>query len=258
MPRIPQWRPGERIRATRDPLARHMRDQWFRDHCRLFHNRPFIWHVWDGEPDGFSALVNYHRLAGPDGEGRRTLAKLTYHYLGDWIEQCRGGVSDDVDGAGRRLAAAEGLQRRLEAIALGEPPLDIFVRWRPLHRQPVGWEPDLDDGVRLNIRPFVRAGVLRRPPRIGWAMDKGVEPSHAPTGEHIRPREAFPWFWGCPGTGTERQRTDFLGGAEFDGVRWNDLHYTRAAKEAARANPPDLPVVRLRPMDTGQQELFGA
>ena len=27
---------------------------------------------------------------------------------------------------------------------------------------------------------------------------------------------------------------DFVGGAEFDGNRWNDLHYTRAVKQAAR------------------------
>ena len=36
-----------------------------------------------------------------------------------------------------------------------KPPTDIFVRWKTtgLHR-PIGWNPDLNDGVRLNIRPF--------------------------------------------------------------------------------------------------------
>ena len=27
---------------------------------------------------------------------------------------------------------------------------------------------------------------------------------------------------------------DFEGGREFNGIRWNDLHYTRARKELAR------------------------
>jgi hypothetical protein len=34
--------------------------------------------------------------------------------------------------------------------------------------------------------------------------------------------------------GVGREHADFLGGAEFDGNRWNDLHYSRAVKLAAR------------------------
>ena len=228
------------------PLDEWLRDHFFREHCRLFHNRPFVWHVWDGRRDGFHALVNYHRLAGPDGDGRRTLESLAYRYLGDWIERQRGEQQEGRAGADARLAAAQDLQRQLERIAEGEPPLDIFVRWRPLHGQPVGWEPRVDDGVRLNIRPFMRvelrtggrkgAGILRHKPNVKWGKDLGKESeNHKETDEDIRPCHEFPWFWSCPGGGTEQQRTDFQGGPAFDGARWNDLHYTRAAKEAARA-----------------------
>ena len=224
-----------------------LRDGFFEQHCRLFHNRPFVWHVWDGLRDGFHALVNYHRLAGPDGEGRRTLESLAYRYLGNWIEQQRGDQRESRPGADGRLAAALNLQRQLERIAEGEPPLDIFVRWRPLHGQPLGWEPHIDDGVRLNIRPFMRAelrsggrkgaGILRWKPNVHWRKDKGKDPEfHRETGAHIRPPADFPWFWSCPGGGSEAERTDVQAGAAFDGNRWNDLHYTRAAKEAARAN----------------------
>ena len=222
-----------------------LRDGFFKQHCRLFHNRPFVWHVWDGRRDGFHALVNYHRLAGPDGEGRRTLESLVYRYLGNWIEQQWAEQQEGKAGADARLAAALDLQHQLERIAGGEPPFDIFVRWRPLHRQPIGWEPDIDDGVRLNIRPFMRAklqsggrrsaGILRSKPNIKWGKDRGKEPEyHKDTDEHIRPRDDFPWFWSCPGGGTEQERTDFQAGPGFDGNRWNDLHYTRTAKEAAR------------------------
>ncbi len=44
------------------PLEEWLRDDFFPQHCRLFHNRPFLWHIWDGRKDGFSALVNYHAL----------------------------------------------------------------------------------------------------------------------------------------------------------------------------------------------------
>ena len=221
-------------------LELYLRDGFFREHCPLFHNRPFIWHVWDGRPDGFHALVNYHRLAGSDGEGRRTLESLTFAYLGEWIERQRTEQSEGTPGADARLAAALDLQEQLDRILTGEPPCDIFVRWRPLHGQAVGWEPNINDGVRLNIRPFMRAalrkggragaGILRWKPNIHWKKDRGKEP------EEPRPREDFPWFWGCQGDADEAQRTDFFAepDARFDGNRWNDQHYTTSCKGAAR------------------------
>ena len=217
-----------------------LRDKFFAEHCKLFHNRPFIWHIWDGRKDGFHALVNYHRLAGPGGEGRRTLESLAYAYLNDWIQRQRVGQSEGVSGSDARLAHALDLQQQLERILEGEPPCDLFVRWKPLHAQAIGWEPDLDDGVRLNIRPFMRAelykggragaGILRWKPNVKWGKDRGKEP------QEPRPRDEFPWFWGCPGTGGAEARTDFEAARDtsFDGNRWNDLHYTRAAREAAR------------------------
>ena len=219
-------------------LEEWLRDRFFEEHCKLFHHRPFVWHIWDGRKDGFHALVNYHRLAGPDGEGRRTLEALTYSYLGDWTLRQKAEQRDGVEGADARLAAAQDLQAQLEKILAGEPPCDLFVRWKPLHRQPIGWEPDINDGVRLNIRPFMAvklrkggrkgAGILRWKPNIKWKKDRGKEP------QSIRPREDFPWFWSCPGDGTDADRTDFSGGPDFDGNRWNDLHYTNATKRAAR------------------------
>jgi hypothetical protein len=210
-----------------------LRDGFFDQHCELFGQRPFIWHVSDGRRDGFHALVNYHRLAAPDGEGRRTLEKLIYSYLGDWIDRQRADQKAGVEGADARVTAAEHLKAELINILVGEPPYDIFVRWKPLYQQPLGWEPDINDGVRMNIRPFMAAKplgarargacILRTTPKIKWDKDRGKEPR--------RPREDFPWFWNWDG-----QTSDFNGrGKEPDGNRWNDLHYTRAFKEAARA-----------------------
>ena len=221
-------------------LDEWLRDRFFVEHCKLFHNRPFIWHIWDGRKDGFHALVNCHRLCGPDGEGRRTLEALAYRHVGEWIDRQRAAQTQGEEGADGRLAAAQDLQRQLALILKGEPPCDLFVRWRPLHEQPLGWAPNLDDGVRLDIRPFIRAelqsggrkgaGILRVKPNINWNKDRGKEP------ESLRPREDFPWFYSCPGQGAEAERTDYAApaNAAYDGKRWNDLHYTLRAKEEAR------------------------
>jgi hypothetical protein len=229
-----------------DPdLDTWLRSTFFSEHCKLFHSRPFIWQIWDGHVNGFSALVNYHKLAAPHGQGRKTLDQLTFTYLGDWIDRQKDDQTAGINGADDRLAAALDLQGQLKKILAGEPPYDIFVRWKPLQQQAIGWEPDINDGVRLNIRPFLAAqlrkggktgaGILRtKPGTIKWAKDRGKEP--------LRSKEEFPWFWGWE-ENNPALATDFGApipaapptGDSFDGNRWNDLHYSRAAKEAARA-----------------------
>jgi len=191
-----RWSPTTEAKLLADAgskkknLADWLRDEFFKQHCAVFQNRPFVWHIWDGLPAGFSALVNYHQL------DRQMLEKLTYSYLGDWIERQTAGVREDVPGAEARLAAARGLQQKLELIQEGEPPYDIFVRWKSLAEQPIGWEPDLNDGVRLNVRPFVEAGVLRSKFNVKWDKDRGKN----------------------------------VDGSE----RVNNLHYTHVEKRAAR------------------------
>ena len=140
--------------------------------------------------DGFSALVNYHRL------DHALLSKLTYSYLNWWIDRQRAARDGGEAGADGRLVAALALQDKLKLILAGEPPYDIYVRWKSLAEQPIGWDPDLDDGVRLNIRPFVTAGVLRSKFTIHWKKDRGRNPD-----------------------GSERI---------------NDRHHTTAEKQAAR------------------------
>jgi len=163
-------------------LETWLRDKFFTQHCTLFDNRPFVWHVWDGLRDGFAALVNYHKL------DYKTLESLIYTYLGDWIGRQKRDADKGVDGAQEKLAAAEALKKRLELILAGEEPYDIFVRWKPIEEQPTGWSPDLNDGVRLNIRPFLLvpdvgkrgAGVLRDKPNIKWEKDRGSDVPSAP------------------------------------------------------------------------------
>ena len=193
-------------------LESWLRETFFAQHCELFHQRPFIWHIWDGLRDGFAALVNYHRL------DTKTLEALIYTHLGDWISRQTQDLAAGVDGAQERLHAAQALKQKLELILKGEQPHDIFVRWKPLAQQPIGWAPDLNDGVRLNIRPFLTvpdvgkkgAGVLRERPKVKWDKDRGKDV------------ESAPWYHLGPQ----------YGGKEGD--RINDHHLSLAEKQKAR------------------------
>ena len=158
-----------------------LRDSFFAQHVKVFDNRPFLWHIWDGRKDGFSAIVNYHRL------DRRTLEKLTFTALGAWIDRQKHEVRAERPGSDARLAAAEELQRRLQLILGGEPPYDVYVRWKGMAEQPIGWEPDVDDGVRLNIRPFVTADVLRSKVNVHWRKDRGTNPDGSERHNDLHP-----------------------------------------------------------------------
>ncbi|EQD24518.1 MAG: hypothetical protein D084_Lepto4C00422G0004 [Leptospirillum sp. Group IV 'UBA BS'] len=82
------------------------------------------------------------------------------------------------------------------------------MRWKPLELQPIGWHPDINDGVRLNIPPFMMAGTLRfnKKPQvnIAWETDRGKDV------------ESVPWF------------------GVFDGKRINDHHLGLDEKRVAR------------------------
>ena len=187
-------------------LETWLREKFFPQHCKLFHHRPFIWQIWDGLRDGFAALINYHKL------DHKLLETLIYTYLGDWLSRQKQDQATGVDGAQERLAAAESLKKKLELILEGEAPYDIFIRWKPHAQQPIGWHPDLNDGVRLNIRPFLTvpdvakkgAGILRDKPNIKWEKDRGKDV------------ESAPWYH------------------LFGGDRINDHHLTLDEKRAAR------------------------
>jgi hypothetical protein len=181
--------------AKEKPPKQLTLDAWLRghaarQHAKLFHERPFLWWITDGRADGFTAVVHYHRL------DRAGLERLAYTVLGDWIIRL---------GSDPRAEAARVLQARLAGILEGEAPYDVFVRWKALDKQPLGWEPDLDDGVRLNIRPFIEAGVLAHVPKgVHYRVDRGKDVASAP------------WF------------------GRFRGERRNDHHTTLAEKRAAR------------------------
>jgi hypothetical protein len=208
------WKPGTLDKLLLDAgcagkgLDVWLRDHFFEQHAKRFQHRPFIWHVWDGLKDGFAALVNYHLLDA------KNLERLIHTYLGDWIRNQEAGVANGTDGAPLRLSAALALKKKLEAIQNGESDgkagYDIFVRWKPLAEQPIGWTPDLNDGVRMNIRPFMTAEVLRhnKKPKLNitWDKDRGKDV------------ESAPWF------------------KTFKGERINDHHLTLAEKMTARNN----------------------
>jgi hypothetical protein len=141
------------------------------------HRLAYTWHTitpeWAAAVGMDEATAAAWRAEARSKVERKTLEKLTCTYLGqDWVERQRADMRDEVAGAEARLSAALNLQNKLELILDGEAPYDIYVGLKEPHEQAIGWESDLNDGVRLNIRPFVKAGGLRSEFNIHGGKDR--------------------------------------------------------------------------------------
>ena len=154
-------------------------DEWlsnvfFEYHISLYKNRPIFWHIASTQgtsPFAFGALVHYHRF------DKNRMAKLRASYVRDTLDELRreAGLADKAGRAEDRVELqakveeVQALDRKLQQIQEGhhEGPeggaqdLRILTPWKEPANRPQGWDPDIDDGVKVNIAPLDRAGVLR-------------------------------------------------------------------------------------------------
>ena len=155
-------------------IGEWLENVYFDYHAALYKKRPIVWHVASsqgGAPFAFGVLCHYHRFDA------NRIAKLRSGYLRDAIETFRretalagreGRAGDRVEEQAR-LEEAEALDRKLQAVQEGrrdgpeggERDYRILTPWKSADERPTGWNPDVDDGVKVNIAPLQKAGVLR-------------------------------------------------------------------------------------------------
>jgi hypothetical protein len=158
----------DRVEGIREWLE----NDYFAYHASMYKNRPIFWHISSKQgkgPAAFSALVHYHRF---DKDG---MAKLRGVYLREAIGVFRreAALADQAGRADDRLEwqakveEAEELDRRLQRVQegfhQGGEDFRILAPWKAEAERPMGWDPDINDGVKVNIEPLQRAGVLRIP-----------------------------------------------------------------------------------------------
>ena len=155
-------------------IAEWLENAFFQFHCSLYKSRPIFWHIASSQgssPCAFGALVHYHRF---DKNG---MAQLRGQYLRDAIDTFRreaaladkDGRTDARQDWQSRLEEAQELDERLQRVQEGyhdgpeggDTDYRILTPWKAPDDRPNGWEPDLDDGVKVNIHPLQKAGVLR-------------------------------------------------------------------------------------------------
>ena len=83
----------------------------------------------------------------------------------------------------------------------------------------------------MNIRPWLTATTHQSMRRDACVLRASLNIKHGKDrgNELLREKDDFPWFWSW-----DEKTVDFAGGAEFDGARWNDAHYSLSTKQKAR------------------------
>ena len=171
-----------------------LEEDFFPRHLKQFKNRPIAWQL-VSDPSAidqrsgssgkgkkkrlgkklkpaFSVLVHYHRFAdGENGYGKLLLLKNKY--LEKLMSQARyeleslRGKGDDperfdrIAELDRKLLELEDFRDRLERIQEGKDrEARIHVRWKKPDDQARSWQPDINDGVKINIAPWERLGMF--------------------------------------------------------------------------------------------------
>ena len=155
-------------------IGEWLENAYFEYHAAFYKKRPVIWHISSSQgsaPFAFGVLCHYRQFDA------NRMAKLRSSYLRDAIETFRREAAlagrerraeDHID-LQARLEEAQALDRKLQAVQEGhhdgpeggDRDYRILTPWKSAEKRPAGWDPDIDDGVKVNIAPLRKAGVLR-------------------------------------------------------------------------------------------------
>jgi hypothetical protein len=153
---------------------------FFDFHCDLYQQRPILWHLASSQESAepaLSVIVHYHRF------DHDRLAKLRSVHVRDRLgtlrrEAAQAGKDGREDDRLQLLAAIEEVEafdRKLARLQEGhyagseggDDDYRILTPWKKPDDRPKGWRPDLDDGVKVNIAPLARTGLLRTKNKFG-------------------------------------------------------------------------------------------
>jgi hypothetical protein len=166
--------------ARSESLQDWLANSFFDFHCELYKQRPILWHLsssQDSREPAFSIIVSYHKF------DYDLLAKLRSVYARDRMttlrrEAAQAGKDKKEDERLQLLSALEEVEafdRKLaqlqeghhEGVEGGDNDYRILTPWKKPLERPKGWHPDINDGVKVNIAPVARTGLLRNKNKFG-------------------------------------------------------------------------------------------
>jgi antitoxin component of RelBE/YafQ-DinJ toxin-antitoxin module len=161
------WKPGDewgKQKAT--TLGRWFEREFFKRHVSQFKKRPIAWHLTSKEGT-FQVIVYYHKF----NKNRLTILRArqvreVLETLRKQLGEARSGEMDrqtlaKIVDLEKKVADIQDFDERLRRLLEGRGrEARIWCPWKKPEEQPVGWDPDINDGVKVNIAPVQRLGLL--------------------------------------------------------------------------------------------------
>ena len=156
---------GDVGQSPADTLNIWLASEFFRRHIERTHGEPEVWHL-TSELGSVQLLVNGRRLT------RERIGRLATDVVRRVIDDLerklkRATEEEDTDEAAfinQRLKELHLLEINLGLLQVGsKEEARIIYPWRRNDQQPVGWAPIWAEGVRPNIAPLQRLGLLAFP-----------------------------------------------------------------------------------------------
>jgi len=151
---------GKRPPRKKMSLSEWLEKEFFKRHTSQFKKRPIAWYLTSSNGT-FQVLLFYHKLSGDILKNlkNRYLAKVQSYY-GVLLERTR--IGESVPG-GLTLGKLQDIEDELEDFATR---LDKVIN--------LPYEPLIDDGVRVNIAPLQKVGLLKHPVLAIKDVDRAI------------------------------------------------------------------------------------
>lgn len=136
---------GNKGNSSREIIRSYFLKDFFKDHCKIYQNRPIYWLFDSGKADGFKALIYLHRY------NENTIGNLRIDYLhrmqrvyDNELARMQETIENSTDA--REVTAAEKRKEKLLKQLKEAKEYDEKIAHLALARIPI----DLDDGVKVN------------------------------------------------------------------------------------------------------------
>lgn len=155
-----------------DAINRYLNDEFYKDHLKVYQNRPIYWMFSSGKQGAFKCLVYLHRY------DRNTLAKINAKYFlprTAMYKTERERLTDQLSRAD--IAQRKKIENQLFKIELAEEELQIYGQVLD-HMANQYIDIDLDDGVKVNYVKFqgisiqVNGATIKKDLLVPFGLEK--------------------------------------------------------------------------------------
>ena len=158
--------------GAEEAINRYLNDDFYKDHLKVYQNRPIYWMFSSGKQGAFKCLIYLHRY------NKNTLAKINAKYFLPRTAMFKTERESLIDQLSRAdIAQKKKIENRIKQIEASEEELQIYGQVLD-HMANQYIDIDLDDGVKVNYVKFqgisiqVNGATIKKDLLVPFGLEK--------------------------------------------------------------------------------------